>query len=104
MNKWKRYAVGCGIDDRLPHDVTFPGIYCVILDGRIMFVGEGKNVGSRLRDRIRLAPYSHTWKTSWGQFGELGIAVRRERKPFERRMAEGRLIARLSPPWNRCGR
>jgi hypothetical protein len=95
--KWYRRHYNAHPCCKLPASWECPGTYVVIADGNIIYIGQSMNVAHRLRGHIQSALYSNWWKTRWGRFREVVVAVRRERFNYERMANEARLIARLRP-------
>jgi len=102
--RWLRLRFDEGPDYALDWLSGFPGNYIVFLPDNQMYIGESSNVRKRLKGHVRMARYSNTWNTTWGSFGILEVAVRKEQFPFERMAVEAWLIARLKPNLNKIGR
>ena len=47
-----------------------------------------------------MARFTSTWKTPWGYYPRILIAVRRERFRYERLAVEKRLIEKFRPKYN----
>jgi len=97
---WFKFKLDEGIESNFPNGLNFSGTY-IIFDGRnCLYVGQSKNIKSRLKNHIQLARYSHKWKTPWGNYFRLTIGVRKERFGFERLAIEKRLIEKFNPFFN----
>lgn len=81
-----------------------PAVYALVLDGRVMYVGQSTNLFRRFNAyRMRLA-YSDGTLTPWGQVpGELVLKYSPSRRYGDWAMRELRLIRRLRPAWNCVG-
>lgn len=98
--KWYRFELNEKLDSDFPCGINFSGNYVIFTGKTCLYVGQSNNVLKRLKSHIQIARYSNWWKTRWGQYIRLTIAIRKERCLFERMMVEARFINRLNPLCN----
>ena len=103
ITRWQRIY----LDRRLwkmPTRIVGTGIYALYADlggQRLLYVGEAVDIGARLRNHLSVrANGAGGWIFRKEQYDDIVVAFRGERKAYERRMAEGRLIERFCPIWN----
>ena len=77
------------------------GNYAFFLDGQCVYVGQAIDIKVRMRSHIKMMRYQHCWQTTWGQFHEFIVAVRKEKYRFERLTLEARLVHRIRPVFNK---
>lgn len=93
--RWYRFDYNGGLGG-----LFFPGVYVLILDGVIVYIGSSCDVQHRLTEHFTnggghtpVYPMMQTAKT-------IQIAVQREKRFCERYMIEARLLQRLRPKLN----
>lgn len=78
-----------------------PGAYVVISLGRVLYVGESRDVAQRMKTHaINYARYGTTVMTPWGRYSDLVVKVRYSQRYGDWAMVELRLIRRLRPIFN----
>ena len=98
--KWVRFILDETVNSNFPINLDFAGNYVIFVNRKCIYIGQSENIKKRLKDHIQIARYSNTWKTSWGYFLKIEIAVRKEKIKFERIMIESRLIYKIKPLFN----
>jgi len=98
--KWMRFVLDETVNSNFPIGLNFAGNYSIFVNRKCIYIGQSENIKKRLRTHIQMARYSNTWKTSWGYFLRIEIAVRKEKFKFERVMIESRLIYKIKPLFN----
>lgn len=77
-------------------DIKFPGIYSFFSGKKCIYIGESTNIGRRLRNHL-----TKYVDGEWNGYKNIIIAVRRDKKKFESRMLEARLIYKIKPELNK---
>jgi len=98
--KWLRFILDETVESNFPTKLNFAGNYAIFVKRKCIYIGQSENIKKRLKTHIQMARYSNTWKTSWGYFPKIEIAIRKERFRFERIMVEARLIYKIKPLFN----
>jgi len=98
--KWYLFSLDESHDSNFPGNINFPGTYIIFVKGECLYVGQSMNILKRLKDHIRMARYTNTWKTPWGYYSKILFAIRRERFRYERLAIEKRFIEKFKPKHN----
>lgn len=98
--KWYRIKIDESLNSDIPQNIKFAGIYIIVYGKKCIYIGQSKNIYKRLKTHIRLTAFSSNWKTPWGVYPKLDIAIRKEKYNFERMMIEAKFIDRLQPIFN----
>ena len=80
-----------------------PACYVIYLDGVMSYVGQTRDLSSRMSNHGIRAGYGNSVFTKWGQFKEVIIKARFGDKYGDWAMRELRLISRLQPSLNCVG-
>ena len=99
--KWYRFKLTEEWHSSIPNNVRFAGNYIIIFPDGNVYIGESSDIHRRLLEHISMARYSSCWKTRWGNYPKMQIAIRKEKSSFERKMLECRFINRLKPSLNK---
>lgn len=79
-------------------------VYALLLDGRVMYVGQTQNLFRRFNAYHMRDGYGGGTFTPWGQFrGEIVLKFSPSKRYGDWAMRELRLIRRLQPAWNCVG-
>ncbi len=99
MHKWFTYLPAA------PHSLPeVPGCYALVLDGKVVYVGQSINLQARFKQHGIRAVSGGAHETKWGRLvGELQLKVRFAQKHGDWYMREARLISRLKPVFNKRG-
>jgi len=98
--RWYRFLLGQDPINDFPPHINFPGTYAVFIGNECFYIGQSVDILKRLKNHIRMARFTSTWKTPWGYYPRILIAVRRERFRYERLAVEKRLIEKFRPKYN----
>ena len=98
LYKWNRMNLTKYI---IPKWVSFAGTYAIFSEGKCVYVGQSSNINVRLRKHLQMARYSCGWKSGWGYLSKISVAVKKEKREYERLMTEARFIAKLKPKFNK---
>jgi excinuclease UvrABC nuclease subunit len=78
-----------------------PGVYAIFGDGVLIYIGQSKNVRSRLASHLHDIPWDRSRiHSSWGSFDRFTVKVRASRRRGDWLMIEHCLIKRLQPSMN----
>lgn len=97
MSRWVKFDLdgGCNLLPRIP------GVYVVIADGDIVYIGQSQNVWRRFeRHNIRPRYSNDGFHTPWGMFHSISVKIRKSSRKGDWLMQEYRLIGRLQPSGN----
>jgi len=80
--------------------LNFSGVYAIFSGKKCLYIGESKNIGNRLKSHLN--KYLITGEF-WG-YKNINLKVRKDKRRFERKMLEARLIEKIKPEINERNR
>ena len=98
--KWYRFKLTEELDSDFPEGIDFAGTYIIFSNGKCLYIGQSKDLKTRLKTHIKLSLFSSLWQTPWGYIQQVEIAIRKERYRYERLAIEAKFIDRLKPMFN----
>lgn len=95
-SKW----ITCFDDEKHAPYQQRPGVYVIIADGTVLYVGQSENVAARIAAyNIRFGLGGSVF-TRWGAHRRVAVKVRYTERYGDWLMIEARLIRRLQPKFN----